>query len=127
MKEKIKIYLEDSVYNLLESTETVDEARNIIKKEIPNVEKNVQSIFDSNNYNMKFKVNFGYNYFPVKEYKGITYDSGYYESLVVSIGEAKGDNWWCVLFPPLCLMENNKTTDTEYKFYVGEILKKIFS
>ena len=127
MKEKIKIYLEDSVYNLLGSTETVDEARNIIKKEIPNVEKNVQSIFDSNNYNMKFKVNFGYNYFPVKEYKGITYDSGYYESLVVSIGEAKGDNWWCVLFPPLCLMENNKTTDTEYKFYVGEILKKIFS
>ena len=75
---------------------------------------------------MQFEVKFGYNYFPVKEYKGIKYDEGYYESLVVSIGEAKGDNWWCVLFPPLCLLESEENSDVEYRFFVQELLNKIF-
>ena len=52
---------------------------------------------------MDYNINFGYNYFPAKQFKGHTYEEGYYESLVVSIGEAKGDNWWCVMFPPMCL------------------------
>ena len=65
------------------------------------------------------------NYFPSKTYKGIVYDGGYYNSLVVTLGDGEGDNWWCVLFPPLCLMEENETTsDVEYKFFVKSIIEK---
>ena len=53
------------------------------------------------------------------------YDGGYYNSLVVTLGDGEGDNWWCVLFPPLCLMEENETTsDVEYKFFVKSIIEK---
>lgn len=69
---------------------------------------------------------FGFNYFPSKKYKGITYKDGYYESLVVTLGEGKGDNWWCVLFPPLCLLEAEESTDVEYKSYVKELIDKYF-
>ncbi len=53
----------------------------------------------------------------------MVYEEGYYESIVVSIGKAEGDNWWCVLFPNLCLVEEE---DVEYTSLVKEIIDKIF-
>ena len=50
-----------------------------------------------------------------------SWPEGYYESLVISLGEAKGDNWWCVLFPPLCLVEAEESSEVEYKLYIKEI------
>ena len=48
-----------------------------------------------------------------------------YESLVITLGSGNGDNFWCVLFPPLCLLEENDTTsDVEYSFFVKELLNK---
>ena len=47
----------------------------------------------------------------------------------MTIGSGVGDNWWCVLFPPLCLLEADESDvdDTEYKFFVTEMINKIFS
>ena len=63
-------------------------------------------------------------YFPKKVYKGTIYEEGIYESLVVSLGSGKGDNWWCVLFPPICMIEakKNDKDNIEYKSKVLEIL-----
>lgn len=78
------------------------------------------------NYNVNYDVSYGNNYFPEKEYKGVTYPAGNYKSLVITLGEGSGDNWWCVLFPPLCLLETNENSkDVEYQFYVKEVLDKI--
>ena len=75
-----------------------------------------------------YKVNFGINYFPEKNYKGVIYEEGYYESLVVTLGSGNGENWWCVLFPPLCLMEGEETNtdEVEYKSFVKEMIDKYF-
>ena len=83
---------------------------------------------EKNKTSNKFQVNYGYNYFPEKKYKGITYNEGFYESLVITLGEAEGDNWWCVLFPPLCLMEEDeeKIEEVEYKSFIKEIIDKYF-
>ena len=58
----------------------------------------------------------------------MTYPAGYYESLVVTLGSGAGDNWWCVLFPPLCLLEAEETNtdDIEYKSFVQEMIEKYF-
>ncbi|MBQ9011225.1 MAG: stage II sporulation protein R, partial [Bacilli bacterium] len=53
-------------------------------------------------------------------YKGVKYKEGYYESLLVTLGKGKGDNWWCVLFPPLCLIEADESSDVQYKSFVKE-------
>ncbi len=126
MKKKVRDYMESDIYGLLKDTKDIDEARRIIKDNIDEMDSKIQEIFDNNKYDMTFEVKFGYNYFPVKEYKGVKYDEGYYESLVVSIGEAKGDNFWCVLFPPLCMLETEEKTDVESKFLVQEVIDKIF-
>ena len=126
MKAKVKEYLETNLYKNFDNVNNIDEARIMINNNIPKIEEDITSIFKENNYNMNFKVKYGNNYFPQKEYKGITYEEGYYESLVVEIGEAKGDNFWCVLFPSLCLLETEETTEVEYKLGVLELINKIF-
>ena len=126
MKAKVKEYLEANLYKNFANVNNIDEARTMINNNIPKIEEDITSIFNENNYNMNFKVKYGNNYFPQKEYKGITYEEGYYESLVVEIGEAKGDNFWCVLFPSLCLLETEETTEVEYKLGVLELINKIF-
>ena len=126
MKIKVKNYLEKNTYELLRDETNIDEARNIIKENIPILEDNIEEIFTKENYNMDYQVSYGYNYFPEKEYRGVTYEEGYYESIVISIGKAEGDNWWCVLFPNLCLIDLENTEDTEYKSWVIETINKIF-
>lgn len=126
MKRKVKEYLENNTYTLLKDQDSIDNARDIVNDNIPNIKENIIKIFNDNDYNMDFDVNYGYNYFPKKEYRGIKYKEGYYESIVISIGEAKGDNWWCVLFPNLCLVDLEQKDDTEYKIWIVEAINKIF-
>lgn len=122
IKEKVKDYLEKDIYTLTKDTKDINEARTIIKSSIPSIEENIDNIFTENKYNLPYKVNYGLNYFPEKRYKGLTYADGYYESLVISIGDANGDNWWCVLFPNFCLVDTKNSN--EYKSYFKELLSK---
>lgn len=125
IKEQVKTSI-DGVIKEIEKSKTINEARTSIKENINLVENKVSEVFRENNYNMDFKINYGTNYFPEKIYKGVKYEAGEYESMVVKIGSGSGDNYWCVLFPPLCLMEAEETDDVEYKFFIKEIIDKIF-
>lgn len=125
IKEKVKNSI-DSEIKEIEKSKTINETRTSIKENISNIEKKVSEVFKDNNYNMNFKINYGINYFPEKIYKGVKYEAGNYESMVVKIGSGSGDNYWCVLFPPLCLMEAEETDEVEYKFFIKEIIDKIF-
>ena len=76
-----------------------------------------------------YTIDYGMHEFPQKNYKGITYEAGEYESLLVTLGEGKGDNWWCILFPPICLLEAEETgndNSVEYKFFIKDIIEKYF-
>lgn len=77
-------------------------------------------------HNISYNISYGENYFPEKSFKGVIYPKGEYQSLVVTLGEGLGDNWWCVLFPPLCLLEANEAeySDVEYSLYTKEIINK---
>lgn len=124
MKGLVKDYLEDNVYILFRDSDDFGEAREIVNDNIDNIRGDIEKIFYDNNYDMSFDINYGLNYFPEKEYNGKVYREGNYESLVVYIGEAKGDNFWCVLFPNFCLLDSGKAKNTEYKFFLKEVIDK---
>lgn len=126
IKMEVKDLLESDMYNILKNVNSLEEARLLINNNLGNVEDHIEELLDEKNYNLGFSVNFGYNYFPKKEFKGITYKDGYYESVVVTLGEGKGDNWWCVLFPPLCLIEAEESDEVEYSSLVKEVIDKYF-
>ena len=126
MKLKVKTYLENNTFKLVENVTSIDEAREIIKNNIPEIEKNIDRIFLENNYDMNYDITYGNNYFPEKEYNNIKYPEGYYESLVISIGSSEGDNFWCVLFPNLCLIDLDNKENAQYKSWIVEKINKIF-
>lgn len=124
VKYKVRDEIQEYMSNILQKVDNIEESRDIITSNLSTIDTKVSSILNKEKYNLSYNVNFGLNYFPNKEYKGIKYDEGYYESLVITLGNGKGDNWWCVLFPPLCLLEAEESTEVEYTSFVKEILDK---
>ena len=123
VKMKVKEAIEQEVNKLMLEAKNSEEAKKLINDNMEHIQQIV------NQYTTDNKISFGVNYFPEKEYHGVTYPSGEYESLVITLGNGVGNNWWCVMFPPLCLLEakNENTDDINYKFYVQEIIEKYTS
>ena len=117
-KEKLKNEIKKDLYSYVKNVNTMAEARGNIKSNLDSIKKIISKNTDN------FKINYGSNYFPKKVYKGVIYPEGEYESLVITLGSGLGDNWWCVLYPPLCMIDENKnTSDIEFRFLVSDILK----
>ncbi|MBQ9715788.1 MAG: stage II sporulation protein R [Clostridia bacterium] len=65
--------------------------------------------------------------FPTRSYDGIVFEQGEYDALVVNLGSGKGDNWWCVVYPPLCFVGGELTGGgVVYKSKLEEIVKEFF-
>lgn len=126
IKIQVRNVIQNKIFELLKGVDDIDETRNIMKSNVDLLNQLTEETLNKLNYDMDFKINYGYNYFPEKKYKGIKYKEGEYESLVITLGEGKGDNWWCVLFPPLCLIEADESDieDSEYTFFIKEIINK---
>ena len=91
------------------------------KEDIVNSIPTIKNII--NNYNIDYDINYGINYFPEKKYKGVTFPKGNYESLVIKLEDGLGENYWCVMYPPLCLIDNNSNNNNiEYKVFAKEII-----
>ena len=126
IKLQVRNTVQNEIFKLIKDSKSIDETRKILKehqKELYDVTNNKLKELD---YNKEFKIKYGFNHFPKKKYKGVTYKEGNYESLVITLGSGNGDNFWCVLFPPLCLLEadDNSSSNIEYKFFVKDLIDK---
>lgn len=119
LKLDIKNDVEKELYKLVSEAKTIDDARIIIENNLHEVDNILKK------YDVEYDISYGENYFPTKTYKGIEYDSGNYESLVITVGKGLGENWWCVLFPPLCLLdEQSNLDDANYELYATKLINK---
>ena len=111
-----------------------------------------KQVIIENGYNYDVNIKIGNFEFPTKDYGDISLPAGYYDALRIEIGEAKGQNWWCVMFPPLCfvdvtsgvvpdeskevikenlneeeynLISDKESTDIKFKFGLIEFFKNI--
>ena len=119
----IKKDLENNIFQLIQNSNSLEETRKIIKENEQVIKETI------NKYNVPYNINYGLNYFPEKNYKGITYKEGTYESLVITLGNGTGNNWWCVMYPPLCLLESKSENydEIEYKSYFKEVISQLTS
>lgn len=124
IKNNVSNNLKTKLYNLLKEEDSIETARKKINDNMSVLSNNVKESLEGIDYS--YEINYGYNYFPEKEYKGKTYKEGKYESLLVTLGEGKGDNWWCILFPPLCLLEAEESNEeVEYSSFFKTLFDKI--
>ena len=130
--QELKIKVKDGIVKMLEnelhSSMSKDETRIILLKNLDEIEKKAKEIIEENGYHYDVSAKITFDKFPTKQYGDVVLPAGEYEALKVEIGEAKGQNWWCVMFPPLCFVDasvkevpkedkeilKNVLTDTEY-------------
>jgi len=128
IKEEVKKDLEQDLYSYLKDAQSPGEAKKILNDKMPFMKNRINATLENNKILYGHNINLGLNHFPHKEFRGIIYEEGEYESLVVRLGKGEGSNWWCVLFPPLCLLEANESEleTVEYQFFVKKLLDKFF-
>ncbi len=120
LKLQVKESLESDLNELMNEAKNSDEAKELINNNLDNIRRKVNEIVPIN------EVSFGKNYFPLKKYHGVSYEAGMYDSLVITLGSGSGNNWWCVMFPPLCLLEgkSNDSSKVQYRFLIKDIITK---
>ena len=113
LKLKVKNKVIDYLYPYLNNSQSLDESRQIIKDRMQEVKKLAEEVIKDNNYEYDIQVELSRENFPDKSYGNITLPQGNYEAFRIVIGDGQGKNWWCVMFPPLCFVDESKA-EVEY-------------
>lgn len=126
LKYEIKDAVVDYLTPYLASADDKDEAYKILKKHLDKIQEICNSICKNNNLTYTCTVNLVASEFPARTYGELTLESGVYDSLDIKIGNAKGDNWWCVVFPPLCFVPDSDDKEITYKSLFAQLIGKLF-
>lgn len=133
IKQEIRDAVISYLNKKLDQVKDYEEARLLLYQEVEALNQVVNQILAQHDLEITYYVDYGLSRFPTKVYRGKLYQAGQYETLYIVLGEGKGDNWWCVLFPPLCLVdlqiENGhiqERSDVEYRFFIIDQLKEFF-
>ncbi|MBB6631015.1 stage II sporulation protein R [Clostridium algidicarnis] len=125
IKLKVRDKVLEYIYPKLEGASEIDKSREILKENDKEIKDIALKVLQENNYDYKVESTLSNEMFPVKSYGDITLPQGEYEAYRIILGDGKGQNWWCVMFPPLCFVDITKgevsSEDTE------EIMKKNLS
>lgn len=109
----------------LQESKSIEESEKIIKSEYKEIEEIGKNIIQENGYTYDVKVGIELSNFPTKQYSSVVLPAGEYKALKIVIGEGTGKNWWCVMFPPLCFVDEesgviDKSTDEKLKELLTE-------
>ncbi|MGL6106363.1 stage II sporulation protein R [Romboutsia sp.] len=110
--QNLKLKVRDNVIAYLQpklaKSESIQESERIIKSEYDNLRKVSEDTIHANGYNYGVTVDIVYSEFPTKQYSNVILPAGEYKALKIVIGSGQGRNWWCVMFPPLCFVDDEK-------------------
>ena len=102
MKLKVRDAVLERATETLRGADSQTEARRRLTDILPELEETARAVITANGYDYSVRAELAETSFPTKEYDGFALPAGEYLALRVLIGEAAGQNWWCVVFPPLC-------------------------
>lgn len=120
----LKFEVRDEIIRMMEGKENLQEAREYIRKNLKRIERRAEEIASSYGENYSVRADLKVTYIPEKSYEDLTLPGGNYEALKITLGRGRGQNWWCVIFPQLCLVgEENGSGKIELKSKVKELLK----
>ena len=126
LKLKVRDKVIEALSSKLSETKNVDEARNVLKENIDFINLVAKEVILDNNYSYDVNTMLSNENFPDKVYGNYIFPQGNYEAFRVIIGNGEGQNWWCVMFPPLCFVDETKDTVDSNELYknIEEITEK---
>lgn len=115
--QNLKLKVRDAVLSagaeIFDGSVNVKNAVERITPKIDDIKKAAEAVIQENAYDYKVEVKLNREYFTTRTYDNVTLPAGKYLALRVIIGEGAGHNWWCVMFPPMCLPAANKREEIE--------------
>lgn len=144
--QELKLKVRDEIlknFNFNKYNNNIEKSKEEIQKNLNKIETVAKKTIEKEGFNDEVKANLEKEYFNTREYKDFSMPAGFYDSLKIEIGKAKGKNWWCVMVPSLCVPaakekeEAMKTFNeeekelittgkkTEVRFLTLEIFKKL--
>ncbi|MBU9710358.1 stage II sporulation protein R [Evansella tamaricis] len=143
LKRDIRNSVNEQITTWVEELHDVEVARNVINENIHILYGIVANELEKVGSNEAFNVSLQETSFPTKLYGNRLYPAGDYEAVVITLGDGNGDNWWCVLFPPLCFLDfsngdavahetespqedqSNEEDEVEVSFFIVEVFTNI--
>lgn len=105
LKLKVKDAVVSYISPLLKKSESIEQSQEILTEYSPQIEAIASQIIEDSGYHYSVSTTLCDTYFPTKSYGNYSFPPGEYRAYEIKIGEAKGKNWWCVLYPPLCFVD----------------------
>ena len=114
--QKLKLRVRDAIVEQMSTynAKTKEEALEYINNDKDNLKKIAEECIKNEGFNNSVSIEIGEESYPTREYEDFALPAGKYTSLRVIIGEGEGQNWWCVLYPPLCTSYAIKPENDEY-------------
>ncbi|MCL2862470.1 MAG: stage II sporulation protein R [Firmicutes bacterium] len=111
VRDAVKIHLEESLHQKT----SIQDARSFIRSELNSIQQIATQALNQNNsatiihstsstHNLQATVRFSREFFPTRAYSNLVVESGYFYALTITLGNGLGNNWWCVIYPPLCYL-----------------------
>ncbi len=116
VKQAVVEYLAPLVVNITNKVS----AEKTITENLPNLKSVCDKVLREKGFLYESAVSYKKEYFPTRVYDGTELSAGVYDALIINLGEGLGDNWWCVVYPPLCFTAYG--TDFVYKSKIIEII-----
>lgn len=117
VKDLVVTYLTPIIKNARTKNEAIDK--------IKNAESAVNGLIDrflyENGFNYKSNIKVKKENFPTRVYDDLVLEAGTYDAVIINLGSGSGDNWWCVVYPPLCFTEGEVT----YRSLIADFLSKL--
>ena len=101
-----------------------EKAKEVIGSILKDIEKVCDKVLRENGFTYTSRANVREEEFPTRVYGDLTLEHGVYDALIVELGSGTGDNWWCVIYPPLCF--TSPTTDIKYRSIIYDIIQSFF-
>ena len=113
--QNLKLEVRDAVQefccNIYGNAETKQEAEQIISDNLDDIISTAQDVVDSRGFDYRVGGEIVNMYFTNRVYENITLPAGYYDAVRLTIGSGEGHNWWCVMFPPICISTSENTAE----------------
>lgn len=124
----VKYRVKDAVVSYLTpfiaECDTKQKAERMLKDNLSQIENACDVVLNSNGFSYRARAKVCSELFPTRSYGELVLDGGYYDALIIELGDGKGDNWWCVVYPPLCFTGNG--AGYVYKSKINQVIKDFY-
>ena len=124
----VKYEIKDLVVSYLTNIVLASSSKEELVQRIENSKSAINALIDGylkqKGFAYTAKTEINNELFPTRTYEDLTLESGYYDAVIIKLGAAEGDNWWCVVYPPLCFTEQR---DVKYRSLIYEYIQKFFN